>query len=70
MRVLAYPIACRGNRYSVQTGLALDKSMVLLADFRTKLLLLAPIVILLAAAGGHAMRSRGMVPVRASVRVL
>jgi signal transduction histidine kinase len=65
VRVLAYPIACRGDRYSVQTGLALDKSLVLLANFRTKLLLLAPIVFLLAAAGGHAMSRKALAPVAA-----
>jgi heavy metal sensor kinase len=65
VRVLAYPIANRGKRYSVQTGLALDKPMVLIADFRTRLLLLAPIVILLAAAAGHAMSSKALAPVAA-----
>ena len=53
VRILAYPIAVRGKRYAVETGIALNKSMVLLANFRTKLLLLTPIVILLAAVGGH-----------------
>jgi heavy metal sensor kinase len=65
VRVLAYPITVRGKLYSVQTGIALNKSMVLLASFRTKLLLLAPIVILLAAAGGHAMSRKALAPVAA-----
>lgn len=65
VRVLAYPIAVREKRYSVQTGIALNKSMVLLASFRTKLLLLAPIVFLLAAAGGHAMSRKALMPVAA-----
>ncbi len=63
VRVLAFPIVVRGKQYSVQTGIALNKSMVLLANFRTKLLLLAPIVILLAAAGGHAMSRKALKPV-------
>jgi len=63
VRVLAYPITARGTRYSVQTGLALNKSLVLVANFRTSLLLLAPIVILLAAVGGHFMSRKALQPV-------
>jgi signal transduction histidine kinase len=65
VRVLAYPIAVREKLYSVQTGVARNRSMVLFASFRTKLLLLAPIVILLAAAGGHAMSRKALAPVAA-----
>lgn len=65
VRVLAYPIAARGMQYSVQTGLALNKSMVLVANFRNSLLLLAPVVILLAALGGHAMSRKALQPVAA-----
>lgn len=65
VRTLAYPIVVRGRRYSVQTGIALNKSMVLLASFRTKLLLLTPIVILLAAAGGHFMSRKALHPMAA-----
>jgi heavy metal sensor kinase len=65
VRTLAYPIVVRGKRYSVQTGIALNKSMVLLASFRTKLLLLTPIAILLAAAGGHFMSRKALRPVAA-----
>jgi signal transduction histidine kinase len=49
----------------VQTGIALNKSMVLFASFRTKLLLLAPVVILLAALGGHLMSRKALKPVAA-----
>jgi HAMP domain-containing protein len=65
VRTLAYPIVVRGKRYSVQTGISLNKSMVLLASFRTKLLLLTPMVILLAAAGGHFMSRKALRPVAA-----
>ncbi len=65
VRVLAYPIEVRGRRYSVQTGIALNKSMVLTASFRNKLLLLTPIVILLAAMGGHFMSRKALKPVAA-----
>jgi signal transduction histidine kinase len=63
VRTLSYPIAVRGKRYTVQTGAAMDKSMALLAAFRANLLLLTPIVILLAAAGGHTMSRKALVPV-------
>jgi signal transduction histidine kinase len=62
---LAYPIVVRGRHYSVQAGLSLSKSMVLLASFRTKLLLLTPMVILLAAIGGHLMSRKALRPVAA-----
>jgi heavy metal sensor kinase len=65
VRTLAYPIVVRGKRYSVQTGIALNKSMVLLSSFRAKLMLLTPIVILLAAAGGHFMSRKALRPVAA-----
>jgi heavy metal sensor kinase len=65
VRTVAYPIVVRGKRYSVQTGIALNKSMVLLANFRTRLLLLTPIVILLAALGGHLMSRQALKPVAA-----
>jgi heavy metal sensor kinase len=63
VRILAYPITARGVRYSVQTGIALNKSMVLVANFRNCLLMLAPIVILLAAVGGHIMSRKALRPV-------
>ena len=63
---LEYPIVANGKRYSVQTGIALDKSNLLLSNFRAKLLLLTPIMILLAAAGGHAMSRKALQPVAAS----
>jgi len=63
VKTLAYPIVAHGKRYSVQTGMALNKSMVLVANFRESLLLLAPIVILLAALGGHFMSRKALRPV-------
>lgn len=63
VRILAFPIQVRGKRYSVQTGVALNKSMVLLTSFRTDLLLLTPAVIFLAALGGHSMSKRALRPV-------
>jgi heavy metal sensor kinase len=65
VRILAYPIEVRNRRYSVQTGIALNKSMVLLTTFRTDLFLLTPAVILLAALGGHLMSRKALKPVAA-----
>jgi signal transduction histidine kinase len=63
VRILSYPIMARGKHYSVQTGIALDKSITLLASFRSNLLLLTPVVILLAGVGGHVMSRKALRPV-------
>jgi heavy metal sensor kinase len=63
VRILAYPVTVRERKYSVQTGIALNKSMVLLNSFRADLLLLTPAVILLAALGGHWMSRKALRPV-------
>jgi heavy metal sensor kinase len=65
VRILAYPIVVRGKGYSVQTGIALNKSMALLMRFRTDLLFLTPVVILLAGIGGHLMSRKALQPVAA-----
>jgi heavy metal sensor kinase len=63
VRTLAYPISAAGRLYSVQTGLALNKSMALLSTFRTSLLLLTPVMIVLAALGGHWMSRKALQPI-------
>jgi heavy metal sensor kinase len=65
VRILDYSVVAQGKRYSVQTGISLNKSMALMATFRTELLLLTPLVILLAAAGGHFMSRKALKPVAA-----
>ena len=65
VRVLAYPIVVRGKTYSVQTGMALNKSAALFIMFRNDLLLLTPAVILLAALAGHLMSRKALKPVAA-----
>jgi heavy metal sensor kinase len=62
---LAYPIRANGRAYSVQTGIALNKSMVLLSGFGAHLLLLTPAVLVLAAIGGHFMSRKALAPVAA-----
>jgi heavy metal sensor kinase len=63
VRILAYPIQVREKKYSVQTGIALNKSTVLLKTFGTDLLLLTPVMILLASLGGHWMSRKALQPV-------
>ena len=63
VRVLAYPITVRGTQYSVQTGIALNKSIVLLRSFGSSVLLLTPAVILLAARGGAGLSRKALRPV-------
>ncbi len=65
VRVLAYPIHANGHAYSVQTGIALNKSMVLLSAYSERLLLLTPAVLILAAVGGHFMSRKALAPVAA-----
>ena len=65
VRVLTYPIHVNGRAYSVQTGLAVNKSMVLLSSFGGRLLLLTPAVLILAAIGGHFMSRKALAPVAA-----
>jgi heavy metal sensor kinase len=62
---LGYPIRANGRAYSVQTGIALNKSMVLLSAFGMRLLLLTPAVLALAAIGGHFMSRKALAPVAA-----
>jgi heavy metal sensor kinase len=65
VRALTYPIHANGRAYSVQTGIALNKSMVLLSAFGERLLLLTPAVLILAAVGGHFMSRKALAPVAA-----
>lgn len=65
VRALTYPIHANGHAYSVQTGIALNKSMVLLSAFGEQLLLLTPAVLVLAAVGGHFMSRKALAPVAA-----
>ena len=65
VRVLSYVIKANGRAYSVQTGIALNKSMVLLSAFGAQLLLLTPAVLVLAAIGGHLMSRKALAPVAA-----
>ena len=63
VRVLSYAVVVNGRKYAVQTGLSLDRSLLLLKRFRTNMFLLTPAVILLAGIGGHFMSRKALYPV-------
>lgn len=63
VQVLSYPIQAGGRSYSVQTGLAMNKSMALLNGFAVDLLLLTPAIFLMAALGGHWMSRKALGPI-------
>jgi heavy metal sensor kinase len=65
VRVLSYPVHANGRDYSVQTGIATNKSMALLSAFGAQLLLLTPAVLIFAAIGGHFMSRKALAPVSA-----
>jgi heavy metal sensor kinase len=65
VRVLTYAIKANGRAYSVQTGMALNKSMVLMSEYSMRLLLLTPAVLVFAAIGGHFMSRKALAPVAA-----
>lgn len=65
VRGLIAPIAVNGRRYTVQTGLTLNKTMVILGDFRRQIMVLTPIVLILAAAAGYFMSRKALLPVAA-----
>jgi signal transduction histidine kinase len=68
VKVLAYGVRANGRIYSVQTGIALNKSMMLLSAFGAQLLLLTPAVLVLAAIAGHFMSRKALAPVAAIAR--
>ncbi len=65
VRGMIAPIAVHGHSYTVQTGLSLNKTMVILGDFHHQLMVLTPIALLLAAAAGYFMSRKALTPVAA-----
>jgi signal transduction histidine kinase len=63
VRTLSLPITVNGAAYSIETGIALNKSLVLLHDFGLGLLFLTPAVVVIAAAAGHLMGRKALAPV-------
>jgi heavy metal sensor kinase len=65
VRGMIEPIKVHGRSYAVQTGLSLNKTLVILGDFRRQLAILTPFVLLLAAGGGYLMSRKALAPVAA-----
>jgi signal transduction histidine kinase len=63
VRTRSVPIDVYGHLYSVETGIAMNKSFVLLHTFGISLLLLTPVVLLVAGFGGHVMSRKALAPV-------
>jgi len=63
VRVLSYAVTVNGSKYAVQTGVSLNRPLLLLSRFRTNMLLLTPAVIVLAGIGGHFMSRKALYPV-------
>ena len=63
VRTLSLPINVNGSGYSVETGISMNKPLVLLHDFGLGLLFLTPAVVFAAAAAGHLISRKALVPV-------
>ena len=68
VRMLAVTVPVNHRSYSIETGMAMNKSRVLLQDFGLSLLLLTPAVLFAAAAGGHLLSRKALSPVAAITR--
>ena len=65
VRALIEPISIHGVRYTVQTGLTLNKTLAVLSNLRIQLLLLTTIGLLLSSLAGHFMSRKALKPVAA-----
>jgi heavy metal sensor kinase len=64
-RGMIAPITVHGRSYMVQTGLSLNRTLVILGDFHRQILFLTPIVLVLAAIAGYVMSCKALAPVAA-----
>jgi len=65
VRALIEPIAVRGVRYTVQTGLTLDKTLAILSNFSVHLSLLTALGLLVSALAGYFMSRQALSPIAA-----
>ena len=65
VRALIEPISIHGVRYTVQTGLTLNRTLAILSNLRIQLLLLAGIGLLVSSIAGHFMSRKALKPVAA-----
>ena len=65
VHALIEPIAVRGVRYTVQTGLSLTKTLAILSNFRMQLFLLASGGLLVSSLAGYFMSRKALSPIAA-----
>ena len=65
VRALIEPIAVNGVRYTVQTGLSLTKTLVILTNFRTQLTLLTAVGLFISSIAGYFMSRKALSPISA-----
>jgi heavy metal sensor kinase len=64
-RFITQRIDVNGRSYTVQTGIPIDQAVATLSMFRRYLLMLAPLLLLTASAGGYWLSRRALLPVDA-----
>jgi len=65
VRALIEPISIHGVRYTVQTGLTLNKTLAILSNLRLQLFLLITVGLFVSSIGGHFMSRKALKPVAA-----
>ena len=65
VRALIEPITANGVRYTVQTGLTLDKTLIILSNFRAHLSLLTALGLILSSLAGYFMSRKALMPIAA-----
>jgi heavy metal sensor kinase len=65
VRALIEPIAAHGLRYTVQTGLTLDKSLIILSNFQEHLTWLTALGLLVSSLAGYFMSRKALSPIAA-----
>lgn len=65
VRALIEPIAANGVRYTVQTGLTLDKTLIILSNFRVHLSLFTALGLILSSLAGYFMSRKALTPIAA-----
>jgi signal transduction histidine kinase len=65
VRALIQPIQVNGVRYTVQTGLTLDKALIILSNFRAQLALLIALGLVVSSLAGYFMSRKALTPIAA-----
>jgi heavy metal sensor kinase len=65
VRALIQPISIHGVRYTVQTGLTLNKTLAIFSNLRIQLFLLITVGLFVSSVGGHFMSRKALKPVAA-----